>query len=266
MHTTHRVSRSHTTWKESTHAQFHVYILGLHKMAAASERSKVPILYCLVARSEVVLCDYILRSNSNLYSVAQDGLSQFQKSYSVGPTIVVGEYELHALRDQDFMFLCITNPISASQKPSVFNMLNRVKQQFDQMELRPRGHVSQAYELRQDFAHVLKGLMEECTYGDSKVRDLATKTHAVKDQMVQNIQRMQERGERLDELSESTELLNRSAIEFKRGSSQLQRKLFWRHCRLCCILTTIIIVILVVLLAAIVIPVAVTQSSHSSKA
>ena len=266
MHTTHRVSRSHTTWKESTHAQFHVYILGLlHKMAAASERSKVPILYCLVARSEVVLCDYILRSNSNLYSVAQDGLSQFQKSYSIGPTIVVGEYELHALRDQDFMFLCITNPISASQKPSVFNMLNRVKQQFDQMELRPRGHVSQAYELRQDFAHVLKGLMEECTYGDSKVQDLATKTHAVKDQMVQNIQRMQERGERLDELSESTELLNRSAIEFKRGSSQLQRKLFWRHCRLCCILTTIIIVILVVLLAAIVIPVAVTQSSHSSK-
>lgn len=234
----------------------------MHKMAAARERARVAILYCLVARDEVVLCDYILRSNSKLYSLAQDGLRQFQKRADISPTIAVEEYELHALKDQDFIFLCITNPISTSQKPSVLGLLNRVKQQFDEMGMRPRGHDCQAYELRQDFAHVLKGLMEECSYGDSKVRDLASKTHAVKDQMVQNIQQMQERGERLDELTESTELLNRNAIEFKRGSSQLQRRLFWRQCRLRCIIATIIIAVLIALVAAIAIPVAVTQSNN----
>ena len=229
-------------------------------MAAASERSRAVILYCFVARDQVILCDYILRSNSKLYSVAQDGLSQFQRSDDTSSSMAVGEYEVHAVRDQDFTFLCITNLISVSQKPSVFAMLSRVKQQFDQMGMRLRGHTCQAYELRQDFAHVLKGLMEECSYGDSRVRDLASKAHAVQNQMVQNIQQLQERGEKLDELSESTQLLNRSSIEFKRSSNQLQRKLFWRHCRLCCVVVTVIVVILVVILAAIAIAVAVTQS------
>lgn len=231
-------------------------------MAAASEGSRAVILYSLVARDQVILCDYILRSNSKLYSVAQDGLRQFQRSDDTSSSMAVGEYEVHALRDQDFTFLCITNLIGVSQKPSVFAMLSRVKQQFDQMGMRLRGHTCQAYELRQDFAHVLKGLMEECSYGDSRVRDLASKAHTVQHQMVQNIQQLQERGERLDELSESTQLLNRSAIEFKRSSTQLQRKLFWRQCRLCCIVVTVIVVILVAILAAIAIAVAVTQTNH----
>lgn len=227
-------------------------------MAAASER--VTVLYCLVARGKVILCDYILRSNSNLYSVAQDGLSRFHESDDIGPTIVAGDYELHVLRDQNFMFLCITEQTSTSQRSSIFRMLQRVKQQFDQAGLRTRGQTAQDFALRQDFAHILKGLMEECSYGDSQVRALATKTHAVKDQMVQNIQNLQERGEKLDDVSESSQLLNRSAVEFKRSSSQLRRTMFWRHCRLRCIVATIVIVIVVVLLLAIAIPVAVTQS------
>ena len=231
-------------------------------MAAAGDR-RVTVLYCLVARGKVILCDYTLRNSKNLYSVAQDGLSRFHESDDPGSTIVAGDYELHVLRDQVFIFLGITEQTSTPQRSAIFKMLNRVKQDFDQLGLRHRGQTAQDFALRQDFAHILKGLMEECTYGDSQVRALATKTHDVKDQMVENIQTMKERGDKLDELSESTQLLNRSSVEFKRSSSQLRRTMFWRNCRLRCIIATIIIVILVVLLLAIVIPVAVTQSAKN---
>ena len=92
----------------------------------------------------------------------------------------------------------------------------------------------------------------------SRVEQLRQDVDDVKGQMVHNIGKVMERGERLDDLNERTENLNSRAGEFQTVSTRLKRKLWWQNIKLWIILIFIILVILAVIIVAIV--VGVTQS------
>ena len=85
----------------------------------------------------------------------------------------------------------------------------------------------------------------------SKVQQLREDVEEVKGQMVQNIDKVIERGDRLDDLNERTENLNARAGEFQTVSTRLKRKLWWQNIKLWIILIVIILVILGVIIAAI---------------
>ena len=93
----------------------------------------------------------------------------------------------------------------------------------------------------------------------SKVNQLREDVEEVKGQMVHNIDKVIERGERLDDLNERTEQLNSRAGEFQTVSTRLKRKLWWQNVKLWIILIIIIIVILAVIIIAI--AVGVSQSN-----
>jgi len=85
----------------------------------------------------------------------------------------------------------------------------------------------------------------------SRVQRLRDDVEEVKGQMVQNIDKVIERGERLDDLNERTEQLNSRAGEFQTVSTRLKRKLWWQNIKLWIILIIIIVVILAVIIVAI---------------
>ena len=85
----------------------------------------------------------------------------------------------------------------------------------------------------------------------SRVNQLREDVEEVKGQMVHNIDKVIERGERLDDLNERTEQLNSRAGEFQTVSTRLKRKLWWQNVKLWIILIIIIIVILAVIIIAI---------------
>ena len=85
----------------------------------------------------------------------------------------------------------------------------------------------------------------------SNVQRLRDDVEEVKGQMVQNIDKVIERGERLDDLNERTENLNARAGEFQTVSTRLKRKLWWQNVKLWIILIIIVLVILAVIIVAI---------------
>ena len=85
----------------------------------------------------------------------------------------------------------------------------------------------------------------------SNVKRLRDDVEEVKGQMVQNIDKVIERGERLDDLNERTENLNARAGEFQTVSTRLKRKLWWQNVKLWIILIIIVLVILAVIIVAI---------------
>ena len=71
---------------------------------------------------------------------------------------------------------------------------------------------------------------------------------------------MVERGDRLDDLEQRTDLLNQNAGYFQKTATNLKRKLWWQNVKLWIILIVIIVVIVLVIIIAIAIAVA-TQTS-----
>jgi len=73
----------------------------------------------------------------------------------------------------------------------------------------------------------------------------------VKGQMVDNIGKVLDRGERLDDLDVRAENLNARAGEFQVLGTRLKRKLWWQNARLWIIIVIIVIIILLVIAAII---------------
>lgn len=66
--------------------------------------------------------------------------------------------------------------------------------------------------------------------------------------MVQNIERVLERGEKIELLVDKTENLNAQAFRFKKQSTHLRRALWWKNCKI--VLALLAIVVAIALLVA----------------
>ncbi|KAJ1505186.1 hypothetical protein HMI56_001256 [Coelomomyces lativittatus] len=78
--------------------------------------------------------------------------------------------------------------------------------------------------------------------------DIQNKVNEVVGIMQTNIDKVMERGERLDTLQTKTESLNNSAGQFRRGATQVSRKLWWQNMRLKVIIALIVIAILLAII------------------
>jgi len=109
-----------------------------------------------------------------------------------------------------------------------------------------------AYEFSESFGPVLR---ERAAYfSDPKVDTVSrvrSEVEGLRDIMVDSIERVLERGERLELLVQKTENMSESAFVFKRGATQLKRTMWWKNAK-----TTSLVVALVIglfyLLAAII--------------
>ena len=78
--------------------------------------------------------------------------------------------------------------------------------------------------------------------------------------MQDNINRILERGDRLDDLEERSDNLNVNADHFRRGTTQVRRRMWWQNCKM-----KLIIVLILAAIIIIIIVVAVIESKKSTK-
>ncbi|XP_060765006.1 vesicle-associated membrane protein 8 [Neoarius graeffei] len=92
--------------------------------------------------------------------------------------------------------------------------------------------------------------------GSGKINQLQDQVNDVKVILKDNINKVMERGERLDDLIGKTDDLQASADSFQRTSARVSRKYWWKNTKMMIIIGVVvfIIVLLIVLLATGVIP------------
>ena len=66
----------------------------------------------------------------------------------------------------------------------------------------------------------------------------------VRDVMVQNIEKILERGERIEILVDKTDSLNQSAFAFKKRSTAIRRTMWWKNAKLMIMLVLLIFVLI----------------------
>uniref|UniRef100_UPI00398F2540 vesicle-associated membrane protein 8 n=1 Tax=Pristiophorus japonicus TaxID=55135 RepID=UPI00398F2540 len=92
--------------------------------------------------------------------------------------------------------------------------------------------------------------------GPEKLSNLQGQVNEVKGIMTHNIEKVLDRGERLDDLIIKTDDLQASADSFQKTSTKIARKMWWKNIKMIVIIVVIVIVIIIfiILIATGVIP------------
>ena len=176
------------------------------------------ILYALIARKKSVLAEFT-SSSGNFPTVTRVLLSKIPDSDSK-MSYEYDKYRFHYIVDQGITFLCMSD--ESSKNRAAFSFLEEIKRLF-----RDRfGSVEQtalAFSLNELFSPTLQQRIE--FYNTNPSTDNISRVQAqidtVKDVMVENIDRVLERGERIELLVDKTEQLHQQAFKFEKLVSSL---------------------------------------------
>ncbi|XP_062515904.1 vesicle-associated membrane protein 4-like [Corticium candelabrum] len=89
--------------------------------------------------------------------------------------------------------------------------------------------------------------------GDRAVKKVQQQLDDVVDIMHKNIERVVERGEKLEDLQDKSEDLVDSAAAFRTQARRIQRQMWWKRCRMRLILAAIVAAIILIIVVPIVV-------------
>ncbi|CAL1546052.1 unnamed protein product [Lymnaea stagnalis] len=87
--------------------------------------------------------------------------------------------------------------------------------------------------------------------GNDQLDHLQNEVTEVTSLLKDNVEKVLERGERIDTLQSRSEDLESSSSHFKRSAVQLKKKMWWKNCKMMCILGSVVFVIIAVIIIVI---------------
>lgn len=151
------------------------------------------------------------------------------------------------LSSQGYTFLIVADEAFGRQIPFAF--LERVRDEWFS-KWADKGAAATAHSLDKSFGGRLRHWMEYCeTHPDevSKVAAVQKKVDEVKGIMVENIERVLERGEKIELLVDKTDNLRFQADKFHKTGRALRSKMWWQNFKI-----QIIVVIVLILLGVVI--------------
>jgi len=178
----------------------------------------------------------------NFVEVTEQVLSQIGVENSK-MTYSHGSYLFHYLSEDRIIYLCITD--DEFERSRAFLFLSDIKGRF-QTSYRGHAHSALPYAMNTEFSKVLAAQMKH--YSEARDVDTIARVQSevddLKNVMVQNIDTLATRGERLELLVNKTENLSASAVTFRKSSRNLARSLFWKNLKITVVAAVIAIVII----------------------
>ncbi|KAJ6690626.1 hypothetical protein OIU85_006837 [Salix viminalis] len=181
------------------------------------------LIYSFVAKGNVVLAEHTSYSG-NFSTIAVQCLQKLP-SNSSKYTYSCDGHTFNFLIDNGFVFLAVADESAGRGLPFVF--LERVKDDFKQRYSANRFSI--AYNLDREFGPRLKEHMQYCLNHPeeiSKLSKLKAQITEVKGIMMDNIEKVLDRGEKIELLVDKTENLQFQADSFQRQGRQLRRKMW----------------------------------------
>ncbi|GAB4836272.1 hypothetical protein Ancab_001187 [Ancistrocladus abbreviatus] len=206
------------------------------------------LIYSFVAKGTVVLAEHTSYSG-NFSTIAVQCLQKLP-SNSNKYTYSCDGHTFNFLVDSGFVFLVVADEVVGRSMPFVF--LERVKEDFKQQyaaSIKSAGphpladeydsnddlfedRFSIAYNLDREFGPRLKEHMQYCMNHPEEMSKLAkvkAQISEVKGIMMDNIEKVLDRGEKIELLVDKTENLQFQADSFQRQGRQLRRKMWFQN-------------------------------------
>ncbi|ORY86928.1 synaptobrevin-domain-containing protein [Protomyces lactucae-debilis] len=224
------------------------------------------LLYLAVAKGDTLLATHA-NGTQNASNIATSILNKLDRTTDAKQTFVHKNYAIHVLHiaqpfppsartsqstgaSAGLTFLAMATESLGRRIP--FACLLDMKRQF--LETYSQAEVSTAgsYEFKA-FDTTLAELAQQWTQEQSQggagvAREVQRDLDAVKQVMTQNIERVLERGERIDLLVVKTAVLNASSVAFRKKSTIVKRQMGWQNIRTTALVALVLLVLVYLLI------------------
>ena len=217
-----------------------LFILGQQK---AFGFEAMTILYALIARGKNVLAEFTPTSG-NFPTITRVLLGKIPDTDG-RMSYVYDSHVFHYQVENHITYLCMCDDMNKRRIPFLF--LDDIRNRF----ISAYGETAQtahAFAMSEEFGRTMQKQME--FYNSSSADSFAqvnSKLDDVKNVMVQNIEMVLERGEKLELLVDKTDKLQAEAFKFNRGAKALKNAMLWRQIKLYLIGTFIVGFIILVI-------------------
>ncbi|GAY45869.1 hypothetical protein CUMW_092640 [Citrus unshiu] len=217
------------------------------------------ILFSLVARGSVVLAECSATA-TNASAIARQILDKIPGNNDSHVSYSQDRYIFHVKRTDGLTVLCMADDTAGRRIPFAF--LEDIHQRF--VKTYGRAVLSaQAYGMNDEFSRVLSQQMEY--YSDDPNADrinrikgemsqvgftaLSLLVKPVRNVMIENIDKVLERGDRLELLVDKTANMQGNTFRFRKQARRFRSTVWWRNVKLTVALIILILVIVYVVLA-----------------
>ncbi|KAK6912584.1 Longin domain [Dillenia turbinata] len=214
------------------------------------------ILYALVARGSIVLAEFTATS-TNASAIARQILEKIPGNNDSNVSYSQDRYIFHVKRTDGLTVLCMADETAGRRIPFAF--LEDIHQRF----VRTYGRAAitaQAYAMNDEFSRVLSQQMEYYSSdpnadrinrlkGEMSQASLENLALFVRNVMIENIDKVLDRGDRLELLVDKTVNMQGNTFRFRKQARRFRNTVWWRNVKLTAALIVVILVIIYVILA-----------------
>lgn len=189
------------------------------------------IVYALVSRQKTVLAEYTATSATGNFPTVTRMLLAKIPTIDGKMTYVYDDYVFHYVVESGICYLCMSDEKNKHRGPYAF--LQHIRERFLAQYGVEAALKAIAFSFNEEFSKVIRERMEYYNGGGSidNIDNLRNQIDEVKDGMIQNIETVLERGEKIELLVDKTDRLNQQAFRFESTSRNLRRHLYWRRIR-----------------------------------
>lgn len=208
------------------------------------------LIYSFVARGTVILADYTDFSG-NFAGIAAQCLQKLPATNNKF-TYSCDGHTFNYLLDNGFTYCVVAVESVGRQIPIAY--LERIKEDFTNRYGGGKAAIAVANSLKKEFGPKLKEQMQFCMDHPEEVSKLAkvkAQVSEVKGVMMENIEKVLDRGEKIELLVDKTENLRSQAQVFRQQGGQIKRKMWWQNMKIKLIVLAILIVLILIIVLSI---------------
>lgn len=152
---------------------------------------------------------------------------------------------LHTIVGNELIFLCVTD--LGCKRQVAFGFLEDLSSRF--FAAFPAGsRMPEPWKVSIEVKPILERLMAAANTGSNKTARAKEAIEEVKGQMMNNIEKVIDRGENIDSLVDKSEGLAERSLSFKQSSARLKNTIWWQNCKQNCMMASFCVVGLIIIL------------------
>ncbi|XP_070545423.1 vesicle-associated membrane protein 7-like [Ptychodera flava] len=204
------------------------------------------ILYCCLARGPTILAEHTISSTS-FQDLANSMLKNIPTKENKKTTYTSDNYLFHVIVENGIIYMCATE--KKFPRAQAFRYLQEIVRHISHdTEVGPQVQFAGSHELEGSVNHVMATEMEKYSHvKQDSVTVLQSQVDEVKDVMTQNIDKVLERGDKIDTLISKTEDLEANAQTFQKTAKRVKNQMWWKNTRNMIILVIVVLVVITVL-------------------
>eukprot|EP01129_Flabellula_baltica_P015184 TRINITY_DN7554_c0_g1_i1.p1 TRINITY_DN7554_c0_g1~~TRINITY_DN7554_c0_g1_i1.p1 ORF type:complete len:230 (+),score=36.10 TRINITY_DN7554_c0_g1_i1:23-712(+) len=208
----------------------------------------MPIYYSCVTRVDVLLAEHSLQRGN--YSDFVNKIRQ-QVPFTEGSRMSYSydRYIFHYWIKFGLMFLCVADEHFGTRIPVSY--LEAIQKKW-RTSYGDKGATALEYAMQSEFSRVMKQQMDYFSndINADKIRQVEHGMNQVKENVVSGIEKLLERGERIELLMDKTDQLQANSFQIRNRSAALKRAMWWKNAKMTILIVVIVIILLYIIFAA----------------